>query len=913
MSPELVPSGSELTFLPALRRGLIQAVTATDDPVGGALAGGPTLTAWVDVQGSVAETEVRLLGPESVAGVAAGQILRAEPRPDSSDVEPNYFPFLELATPDLPWMLTPARAGERGRLRPWLVLVTVPEQDGVSLTTRPGTALPVLSTPAGELPDLAESWAWAHVQSLTGTDGISDALQRGSGEVVARLVCPRRLLPDSAWFACLVPAFESGRLRGLGQAPPRGGELVPAWDYAESTAQVELPVYYSWRFTTGAASDFEALCRRLKPDGDGAELGRHAMEVGDPGLVPAAPRSVLVDMQGALQTPGVASRPWPRNHQEAFQAGITLLLDAAVARDPLGDASPDPIVAPPYYGSAPKGSRPVPGEGWLREVNDDPVRRAAAGLGAAVVRADQEALVAGAWDQAGDLRTTNAALNQARLGAEVAASWVRRVGSLADPDLLQFSAPMHAFLRTGGTSVRASLAASPLPAGLISAAYLRQSRPGGPLARHWRAATGTGSGRLALDHLATNLAATRPSPDPDDAPAIRFAEYGPIAGAHAHDSTLLDVGEPPDLGGEPSAALSAEVGRLLHLPIAVPRRPEPAAPPARRRPMGGSAGDVSAIAGTVRAALQPMASVRASLTNRIPALGDVLPADAPVPTTLALAPVFEDPLSDDLARLGAAWLLPGVERTARNRVRLVATNTDFVGAFLVGANHELARELTWRGYPVDTRATFFRRFWNYTADPPPADIGDLAAWPWRLSIAGNMARDGAGTAAATVVVVRGDLVRRYPSAHFFLQAAEPNPEPGQEPGPALDSAAVEPAFLGRLAPDTVFFGFDLPPGDVRARYYLAIEEQPGAPRLGLDEARTRDFTSLPRSWNNLSWGHLVDSQTELDRLRHARADSTRLAAMAPIDGVTWGRNSAHLARACWQRPFRMYIRAATLV
>jgi hypothetical protein len=127
MSPELVPSGSELTFLPALRRGLIQAVTATDDPVGGALAGGPTLTAWVDVQGSVAETEVRLLGPESVAGVAAGQILRAEPRPDSSDVEPNYFPFLELATPDLPWMLTPARAGERGRLRPWLVLVTVPE------------------------------------------------------------------------------------------------------------------------------------------------------------------------------------------------------------------------------------------------------------------------------------------------------------------------------------------------------------------------------------------------------------------------------------------------------------------------------------------------------------------------------------------------------------------------------------------------------------------------------------------------------------------------------------------------------------------------------------------------------------------------------------------------------------------
>ena len=47
-------------------------------------------------------------------------------------------------------------------------------------------------------------------------------------EVVARLVCPRRLLPDSAWLACVVPAFLPGVDRGLGKEVVPGGELKPA-------------------------------------------------------------------------------------------------------------------------------------------------------------------------------------------------------------------------------------------------------------------------------------------------------------------------------------------------------------------------------------------------------------------------------------------------------------------------------------------------------------------------------------------------------------------------------------------------------------------------------------------------------------------------------------------------------------
>jgi hypothetical protein len=546
-------------------------------------------------------------------------------------------------------------------------------------------------------------------------------------------------------------------------------------------------------------------------------------------------------------------------------------------------------------------------------MNTDPVWRATAGLGVAVVRADQETLVAAAWDQAGELRAATTALNQARLGAEVAESWTRRAGRLDDADLLQVSAPMHAFLRTGATTIAATLSASRLPAGLFSAAYLRQTRPGTALARRWSAPTAADSGRLAADHAAITLAATRAQPDPGKAAAIHFADHASLSGAQIADATLTGVDDPV-LAGQPSQALQDEVTTLLRLP-AQSLRPRPRPPAARRRrvaPIVPVSPDVSRIAATVRQVLDPVGAVRAALVVRVPALDGKL-GDGAVPTTLLLSPVFEDPLSDDLTRLGAAWMLPGAEAIGRNRVRLVAANPAFIGALLVGANHELGRELLWRDYPVAPGATFFHRFWNYVGEPPRTDIGELAGWKQGLSVTENMARDTEGdVTVATVIVVRGDLVRRYPSAHYFLQAAEPGPDGLQ---PRADAAPVEPAFLGALGPDTVFFGFELEPDVVRGDpgYFVAIEEQPGAPRLGLDVAKERHFITLPKSWNNASWGHLAASQEELDGLAHARADSTRLTDMGPLEGVTWGRNAAHLARACWQRPFRMYIHADTLV
>jgi hypothetical protein len=461
---------------------------------------------------------------------------------------------------------------------------------------------------------------------------------------------------------------------------------------------------------------------------------------------------------------------------------------------------------------------------------------------------------------------------------------------------------MHPLLPGGRLSISSHLAASAVPEGLVSPAYLRRTRPATPLARDWAERTGDPGARLAADHVQTTLAATG---DATLSPALEFARFGLPDGMQTTDPTL-------DLS--PSLAVpESHVAALERLGL---RRPAPAPaatpPPSREQRVAAVEEDVTDLADRVRNRLSPIDAVRSSVVARVPAL-DGLIAEGELPTTLALGPTFDDPLYWDLLALGASWILPGVGSLGSNRVRLLSVDTSFVGAFLIGANHELGRELLWRDYPVDLRATFFHRFWEY-ADPDRDDISDLAGWIAEDTIRENM---DAAQETMTAVVVRGDLVRRYPTAHWFLQQAALGDDGAWTP--AEDGAVEEVSFLGALDPQTAVYGFDLDPEVVRGDraggvpgYFVAVEEQPGAPRLGLDVARPAHFTSTPSSWDRLSWGHLVSSREELRALTHARATGTRIDGLE-LDGTTWGRNAAHMARATWQRPFRMLIDADLLI
>ena len=170
------------------------------------------------------DRQVRLYGPGDVTGIDPRQVVRTEPSHLATAFEPNYFPAIEFDRPDFPWLFTPAKADAEGRLRPWLCLVVVRKQEGVTLRVDRNLPLPVLeikapARPERELPDLSESWAWAHAQvagSRRDAEVIEKSLAGDPALTVSRLLCPRRLDPLTDYLACVVPAFELGCKAGLG-------------------------------------------------------------------------------------------------------------------------------------------------------------------------------------------------------------------------------------------------------------------------------------------------------------------------------------------------------------------------------------------------------------------------------------------------------------------------------------------------------------------------------------------------------------------------------------------------------------------------------------------------------------------------------------------------------------------------
>jgi len=99
---------------------------------------------------------------------------------------------------------------------------------------------------AAALPRLSQSWAWAHAQIEAfdqASESIATIVRDKSQRVRSRLLAPRRLAPNTAYRALLVPAFERGRRAGLGESLDDTVDgLAPAW--TENAVNIRLPVYY---------------------------------------------------------------------------------------------------------------------------------------------------------------------------------------------------------------------------------------------------------------------------------------------------------------------------------------------------------------------------------------------------------------------------------------------------------------------------------------------------------------------------------------------------------------------------------------------------------------------------------------------------------------------------------------------
>jgi hypothetical protein len=507
-------------FMPWARRGLTVALTTPDTLGQGALLPArATAPVGVTLAGANSGTlidplQMNLHGPGDVTAIDTRLVLRTDPKANARNFEPNYLAIVDFDPPDFPWLLTPASANGDDRLRPWLVLVVLDvAKTGLPKPPAQGT-LPTITVQAAdvkaELPPLGESWSWAHAQVVThATDsgGIQTDLQGDPASNASRLVCPRRLEPNKDYLACVVPAFEPGRLRGLGLAdskPEAMATLGPAWD-PDVAANVQLPVYHHWEFSTGPAGDFESLARRLRtpsaykntPVGDAlAHVGTAPMGVDD--LLNGITPRLEATMEGAFvplsYTPGSAPEPV---HADSLAIIVNTPADQVV--NPVGNGSQNAAgkrleVKPPLYGNWHMKQHSVAnselGHHWIADLNLNPRYRGAAGYGAEIVRRDQDEFVDAAWDQIGAILDAELKFNLTRLAIEAQrALKAKHFDALVPERRLQVMGPALARIealagngaayKIGGAvgSLGAQIARSSLPGALTDTALRRATTP----------------------------------------------------------------------------------------------------------------------------------------------------------------------------------------------------------------------------------------------------------------------------------------------------------------------------------------------------------------------------------------------------------------------------------------------------
>ena len=291
--------GAYYTFLPYLRQGMADSISTVDSQTSAlheraevelnielyatAVSGSTAL-----VSPTVAQ-HVKIKGPGDITGINSNAILKTYPSDWTTNFEPNYLPYIEFYDEDFLWRYTPAKARKdtskdnQFRLRPWLSLIVLKE--GEFINNQFSGILPSISITSaanGAFPDPAQMWAWAHVHVngdwgdpsrvstaipidlnvipssiASGISTFASRLTANPDIAVSRLLCPRRLEPNTGYHAFLIPTFEVGRRTGLGIPITSASDdpLAPSWQL--NNFQKDFPVYHQWFFKTGGGGDYD--------------------------------------------------------------------------------------------------------------------------------------------------------------------------------------------------------------------------------------------------------------------------------------------------------------------------------------------------------------------------------------------------------------------------------------------------------------------------------------------------------------------------------------------------------------------------------------------------------------------------------------------------------------------------------
>jgi hypothetical protein len=173
------------------------------------------------------------------------------------------------------------------------------------------------------------------------------------------------------------------------------------------------------------------------------------------------------------------------------------------------------------------------------------------------------------------------------------------------------------------------------------------------------------------------------------------------------------------------------------------------------------------------------------------------------------------------------WLLPGAERIAPDSVIGLESNSEFIEAFLLGINKQALSEFRWRNIPIKSKCTPIKMFWGQVGRggiTRERDITGVEVWPNESRLGHNAHRPEGSPNGNFVLLIRGDLFRRYPETSVYLVSGG---QPGGPPDPSTVAGADRefPNFQGGIGADITFFRFDITADDAKS-YWVVIEETP---------------------------------------------------------------------------------------
>lgn len=826
---------------------------------------------------------ITVRGPEHVTGINPNTISRHEPKPDTNDFEPNYFPFLEFRNPALLWLYTQHDlTAIPDKLEPWLSLVVISQteidnlcQQGISVISPIKDRQRYLTAKAGLLPVSGISWASAHVQAngLTSDVPISQFLTDDPSRIYCRLLCFRRLEPVTQYNAFLVPNFKASVNAAFGQTY-KGRPVDLAWDSTLPEDIIKLPIYHQFSFSTSEFGDFEYLARKLTPTAaDPKKIGTRAVDANLLRNAVEKDPTLYFLREGVLTVPGFedqrdnfskGSQPLP------FTDGLKDLLNQSLnaVKTEAATGEPDPLLTFPVYGKLYKNitELSIPADGmtfpapapWLHELNLDFRNRVLAAFGGRAILDNREKFLKKAWNQVGDQREVNNEIRKSKAAMLIAREIHRKhVQPLTDERFTLFTAPFHGYVPINDVgkskSVKKQFCKSGISPGLITSAFRKIAQR-----------------RIGINQVDL---------------------FAPWKSQRVKQSTIIPVYKiDKDLKLLLTQLPQAAKGVRTHAAELIPF--EPINIKEIRRKFKMDKAILTRLQGTIRF------NDGRTLNPDLDLLKSFLHLDLPM----------YKPLVDQ----SKDYFLPGLENLQHNAVTMLQENRRAIEAYMVSCNDHMVRTALFNQLFLDPRSTIFRYFWDsVTKRNPPPDLENIHLWSGPLG-----SNEPGENAANLVMLIKGDLIRRYPETIFYTQRiigksnfwssvygdASP-PLNGDE-----QSEVIHPVFRARVSADILCVGFPYTLHDVSGEtrdgeYYIVLQENSDLPRFGLDVATRLSRTPGTPETDDLSWA-------DIEHLTIAQNIAEFHDDLFKHNGI---KNSATIAYSTYQLPTRVPIHISHLL